>query len=162
MWAGQADYTGTWRTDLDPDQWAYELCLKHQQTGEYIDGHCSVFTPASFLGLYRKLVELDLVDFRIATFHPTEINTIEFRVVLEKLPPGDAAQRRALQLASIPEPDDLVPTPAVEPAPAPGAVGADAVVMVVSTREQAWLQAKRRAAETTRHRLGQVRARLRR
>jgi len=34
LWAGTADYRGTWRTDLDPDEWAYELCLKSQQTGE--------------------------------------------------------------------------------------------------------------------------------
>ena len=46
LWAGTADYSGTWRADLDPDHWGYEMCLKHQRTGEYIGGHCQVFTPA--------------------------------------------------------------------------------------------------------------------
>jgi hypothetical protein len=162
MWAGQADYTGQWRTDLDPDQWGYELCLKHQQTGEYIDGHCSVFTPASFLDLYSRLVALDLIDYRIASFHPTEINTIEFRVCLQKLPSsltGD--ERRAAQLASVPSAADIVPSPAAAGPEAVASVGDDAVVMVVSTREQAWLQAKRRSLETARQAASKARSRVR-
>ena len=161
MWAGLADYRGVWRTDLDPDLWGYELCLKHRQTHEYIDGHCSVFTPASFLELYAKLVKLDLIGFEIASFHPTEPNTIEFRVCLRKLPTDlDATARRARQLASIPTFDDVVPAGPAEAA-APQA-DADRVVMVLSPREQAWIQAKRRAATAARRTAGQAKARARR
>jgi hypothetical protein len=161
MWAGQADYRGTWRTDLDPDLWGYELCLKHQQTHEYVDGHCSVFTPASFLELYAKLVRLDLIGFEIASFHPTQPNTIEFQVCLRKLPADlDAESRRDRQLASIPTIVDIVPAgPGEAPAPDPDA---ERVVMVVSPREQAWIQAKRRAATAARQAAGQAKARARR
>ncbi len=162
LWAGTADYAGVEREDLDPDHWSYELCLKSQETGEYVDGHCSVFTPASFIELYRKLVKLDLIGFRIASFHPTEINTIEFRVCLEKLPTDLSADaRRAAQLASIPEPADIVPRAPTAATGAVGAVGDDAAVMVVSRREQSWLLAKRRMAEAARRRAGQVKRKVR-
>ncbi len=161
MWAGLADYRGVWRTDLDPDLWGYELCLKHQQTHEYVDGHCSVFTPASFLELYAKLVHLDLIGYEIASFEPTQPNTIEFRVCLRKLAPDlDADARRTRQLASIPTVDDIVPSgPQDASTPDPDA---DRVVMVVSPREQAWIQAKRRAATAARRTAGQAKARARR
>ena len=146
MWAGSVNYTGVERTDVDPDQWAYELCLKHQQTGEYVDGHCHVFTPASFLDLYARLVRLDLIGYRIEAFHPSAPGTIEFRVVLTKVasaPPAD--ERRAQQLASIPAFVETVP-----PAPA----GPSGVVVSgwfpVSPREASVIRAKRRVAESVR------------
>jgi hypothetical protein len=146
LWAGTADYSGTWRSDLDPDQWAYELCLKHQQTGDYIDGHCQVFTPASFLDVYARLVKLDLIDYRIASFHPSLRGTIEFRVVLEKLSPALSADgRRAIQLASIPTFEETVPTPSAqasaEPGPAP---------FLVTPKEEALIRRKRRVIEAGR------------
>jgi SAM-dependent methyltransferase len=167
LWAGTADYRGTWRADLDPDEWAYELCLKVQQTGEYVDGHCQVFTPTSFLDIYGRLVKLGLIDYRIATFHPSVWGTIEFRVVLEKLPDSMSAdERRAAQLASIPTSiDDPVPafTPAgtgspsasASPEPLPDGV----VTIDVSTREQSLIEAKRRAVEKARSLAGRLRSR---
>lgn len=150
LWAGTVDYTGTWRDDLDPDGWAMELCLKHQATGEYIDGHCQVFTPGSFLDLYRRLVALDLIEYRIAEFLPTVENTIEFQVVLEKLPASlGAEERRRVQLDSIPA--------FVDPVPAFGSgIGAaavlpeDAVAMTVSHQEERLILLKRRAMQTAR------------
>jgi len=162
LWAGTADYRDTWRADLDPDEWAYELCLKAQQTGEYVDGHCQVFTPSSFLDVYARLVALGLIDFRIETFHPSVWGTIEFRVVLEKLPDSmPADERRTVQLASIPASfADPVPAfsggaagspPPAEPLPE-GVVTID-----VSTREQSLIEAKRRAVEKARALVGRVR-----
>jgi hypothetical protein len=150
LWAGTADYSGTWRADLDPDEWAYELCLKHQQTGEYVDGHCQVFTPGSFLDVYSRLVKLGLIDYRIAAFHPSVPGTIEFRVVLEKLPATMGAdERRATQLASVPTFEDPVPafsSARVDiDAPPEGAVRVD-----VSPREQSLILAKRRVVEKAR------------
>jgi SAM-dependent methyltransferase len=150
MWAGTADYTGMWREDLDPDGWAMELCQKHEATGEYVDGHCQVFTPESFLDIYRRLVNLDLIEYRIAEFVPTIMNTIEFQVVLEKLPATlDVDERRRIQLGSIPSFIDTVPAfgagiPAAEHLPA------DAVAMTVSHQEERLILLKRRAMETAR------------
>jgi hypothetical protein len=171
LWAGTADYRGTWRTDLDPDGWAYELCLKAQQTGEYVDGHCQVFTPASFLDVYARLVGLGLIDYRIAAFHPSVWGTIEFRVVLEKLPAAmPADERRAIQLDSIPTFDDPVPPyapgrPAADQPEGPGGEldqddgtdGSDGVVTIdVSTRERSLIMAKRRVVEEVRGLVGRV------
>jgi hypothetical protein len=151
LWAGTADYTGVWRDDLDPDGWAMELCRKHQATGEYVDGHCSVFTPASFLDLYRRMVALDLIEYRIADFVPTVENTIEFQVVLEKLPASlDDAERRRIQLDSIPELVDTVPSFGQGTADGPTDLPDDAVTMTVSHQEQRLIQLKRAAMESAR------------
>jgi hypothetical protein len=164
LWAGTADYRGTWRADLDPDQWAYELCRKAQETGEYVDGHCQVFTPASFLDVYARLVALGLIDYRIEAFHPSVWGTIEFRVVLEKLPDSmPADERRAVQLASIPSSFDD-PVPAIAAAPAPSTASAEplpegVVSIDVSTREQSLIEAKRRAIEKARALAGRIRGR---
>jgi SAM-dependent methyltransferase len=160
LWAGTADYSGQWRQDLDPDQWAYELCLKHRDTGEYIDGHCQVFTPASFLDVYAHLVALDLIDYRIATFVPSAPGTIEFRVVLEKLPADRApAERRAIQLASIPELVDTVPPP--PPSPPGSAPRTNPTFFVVTPREEALIRSKRRTVEAGRRVTSGIARRLR-
>ena len=150
LWAGTVDYSGTWRDDLDPDGWALELCLKHHATGEYVDGHCQVFTPTSFLDLYRRLVALDLVEYSIAEFVPTVTNTIEFQVVLEKLPGSlDAAERRRIQLASIPTFVDPVPSFGTAVLPE-DELPADAVAMTVSHQEERLILLKRRAMQAAR------------
>ena len=147
MWAGSIDYSGTERTDLDPDQWAYELCRKHQASGEYIDGHCQVFTPTSFLDVYARLVALDLIDYEITAFHPSVPGTIEFRLTLTTLDPSmPDAERRARQLASIPEFEDTVPAPRLN-APAPGQARP---YFGVSEREESFILAKRRLVEGAR------------
>jgi SAM-dependent methyltransferase len=149
LWAGTADYSGTWRTDLDPDHWAYELCLRHQRTGDYIDGHCQVFTPASFLAVYAKLVKLDLIDFQIATFHPSVRGTIEFRVVFEKVSPLlSADERRAQQRASIPSFTETVPEPPAHASPAPESVAI--APFLVTAREEALVRRKRQVVEAVR------------
>ena len=155
LWAGSIDYSGCERTDLDPDQWAYELCRKHQQTGEYLDGHCQVFTPASFLDVYARLVALDLIEYRIAEFQPSVPGTIEFRATLAKMAASmPAAERRQIQLASIPSFDDTVPRPRVG-APAPG----EALPFFgVSAREESVIRAKRRLVESAKSLLSRGRS----
>jgi hypothetical protein len=101
VWAGDVDYRGTWRTDLDPDDWAYELCTKAANTGEYIDSHCGVYTPTSFLGLMNTLAKLDLLPFRIKQFQHTEVGSLEFRVVLERIDATDPEHRRRLLRDSV-------------------------------------------------------------
>jgi SAM-dependent methyltransferase len=73
---------------------------RERQAGEAIEVHCFLFTPASFLSIFRELVTHALTDFRIARFCATAPFEIEFFVTLEKL----AAPDRGAQLASIPRP----------------------------------------------------------
>ena len=64
IWAGTADYSGVVRDDVpDSDLAAYGICLEQQRKPSFVDIHCQVFTPTSFLDIFEKLVKLDLVDF---------------------------------------------------------------------------------------------------
>jgi SAM-dependent methyltransferase len=56
------------------------------QAGEYIDTHCSVLTPESFVKLMSQMAVLDMAYFTVKSFHPTLPNEHEFLMVLEKLP----------------------------------------------------------------------------
>lgn len=73
------------------------------QAGLYIDVHCHVFTPRSFMDLLQRLAGVGLLDFRVAAYFDTAPGDIEFCLTLEKLadtlPP---AARRAAICASLP------------------------------------------------------------
>ena len=56
------------------------------QAGEYIDTHCSVLTPESFVNLVSQMASLDMACFTVKSFHATLPNEQEFLVILEKLP----------------------------------------------------------------------------
>ncbi len=56
------------------------------QAGEYIDTHCSVLTPESFVNLMSQMAMLDMACFTVKSFHPTLPNEQEFLLALEKLP----------------------------------------------------------------------------
>lgn len=56
------------------------------QAGEYIDTHCSVFTPDSFCNLMSQIAALNATNFKIKRFFPTLPNEQEFLVTLEKRP----------------------------------------------------------------------------
>jgi SAM-dependent methyltransferase len=103
VWAGTADYTGVVRSDVeDPDLAALQLCRAMDETDEFVDVHCSVFTPDSFLDLYGALVRLGLMDFEIAYFAPTEVNALEFFVSLRRVDSSAEPQSiRQRQLASL-------------------------------------------------------------
>lgn len=67
----------------------------------YYDVHCWVFTPQSFLDLVKKLIEINLIDFQIASFYETE--GCEFIVSLQALDLSkDPLDRQQLQLQSLP------------------------------------------------------------
>ena len=81
IWAGTADYAGVVRQDVaDPAVSGLELCRRAIESSEFIDIHCQVFTPASFLRIFSELAHLDLIDYEIAHFVYTEVNNIEFYV----------------------------------------------------------------------------------
>ncbi len=63
---------------------ALELA-KRSASGEYIDTHCYVFTPVSFLKVVRSLISVNLINFTIEHFASTPENEIEFYVMLRKV-----------------------------------------------------------------------------
>ncbi len=146
MWAGSVDYTGVERTDVDPDQWAYELCLKHQQTGEYVDGHCQVFTPASFLDLYARLVRAR--PDRLPDRGVPPVRAGHHRVpgrAREAAASLPAEERRARSWRRSPPSSRRCPPPRPDPS---GAVVSG--WFPVSPREASVIRAKRRLAESVR------------
>jgi SAM-dependent methyltransferase len=92
LWKG-VDPAGLQRHDVqDPDMYAYERCLARQH-GEFIDLHCSTFTPDSFVDLFDTAVSLGLLPFEIVEVFPTEPLSLEFHVSLAR-PDGPAPTRR--------------------------------------------------------------------
>ena len=89
-----------------PPRELMELCRKVQASGEYIDSHCWVFTPASFVDALDLGSRLGVLPFEIAALFPTETGAHEFFVSLRRLPRdmSPAAQREAF-LASRPQLD---------------------------------------------------------
>lgn len=87
---------------IEREQLAIQRCREQRRPGAYVDVHCHVFTPTSFLEILRSLSRLDLVDYRLAWFAPTAPGTIEFYVTLERLGPSDTPDlRRKAQLDAI-------------------------------------------------------------
>lgn len=152
VWDGAIGYGNALRADLsDRDGNAYQHCLYARDSGDYVDVHNNIFTPASFLDVYERLVRLGLIDYRIARFFPTERWEVEFFATLERLPRDcDPATRAALQLQSIPR---IWERP---PADAPDAP------FRASVREERMLRIKRRLILGARTRLDSLHRSLRR
>ncbi len=71
------------------------------QAGEYVDCHCWVFTPRSFLDLMSELAGHGFLAYRLTSFHDTRPNTFEFHACLEHDPAvQDDPERRAEAAAS--------------------------------------------------------------
>lgn len=79
------------------------FCKQAQAQGDYIDAHCWVFTPDTFLEALDLASRLQLLPFEIGAFHPTADDSNEFYVSLRRLPDviGVDQQREAF-LASRP------------------------------------------------------------
>jgi len=160
VWAGTAEYSGVVRTDCeDPDVTAFQYSQDALASDEFVDIHCHVFTPGSFLDIYEKLVRLGLVDFEVSRIFGTERNTLEFHVSLRKVAVDEgrtvarqaqlaslAVARRALQAH-----EEITRTPASESAK---------VQMSVSELEMRLIAAKRAALGTVRQGLARARRRL--
>jgi len=161
IWAGAADYTGAVRDDVpDSDVAAYGICLQQQKKRSFVDIHCQVFTPTSFLNIFEKLVKLDLVDFEIGAFFDTRVNAFEFHVSLRKLTPAeDRNEMRERQDASVRAARRVIAAsplpgspPAVTTEMANGAV-AESSGMELSRLETRALLLKRRVMHRLRHRV---------
>jgi SAM-dependent methyltransferase len=152
VWTEGADYTGVVRTDCDdPDVAALEACRRMDTSDDFVDVHCQAFTPDSFLTLLEKLARLGIIDFELARFFPTEIDTLEFHASLRRLAPSaDRSTMLRRQLASIARArTGNEASHEVAPTPAPPS----AVTLDVSERERQLLVYKRRTIEGIRRTL---------
>lgn len=138
----EVDTAKVWDRLLDPaelpvdHQRGLEWARKMIESGEYIDVHCWVFTPATFLELVEALMQLDLLRFKIAAFHDTIPGDLEFHVALERVDDAVADDvRRRAQLGSLPKPASTRP---------------DVVPVVLSPRELRLVEWKRRAVTSAR------------
>jgi hypothetical protein len=91
---------------------AFEMVKGLAQDGRYIDSHCWVFTPASFLDTLEAMLALGWFGYRIEAFFPTEPGAIEFQVRLVTADDGPEAialsiqaARAALAAAAVPPED---------------------------------------------------------
>ena len=102
----ETDAEVLWRQDatslgLRPngdDRNLVQICRDARAHGTYIDSHCWVFTPDSFLDLLVEMAKLGLVHFEVASFTPTAPRENEFFVSLRKLPDAATADGRAQRL----------------------------------------------------------------
>jgi hypothetical protein len=53
------------------------------ENDKYVDVHCWTFTPRSFAGLMRSLVEYELIDFACAGFADSSVDLFEFGIFLQ-------------------------------------------------------------------------------
>jgi SAM-dependent methyltransferase len=128
----KVDAGEAWKPGFDPssgehshsEKSALALAMLSLKEERYIDVHCSVFTSDSFLELMKRLFPCELIDFKIASFFPPDPGTIEFFVILQKLPPiEDPAERLRLQMESLPEPARRLSAVSPPPEPVSAALG---------------------------------------
>lgn len=87
----QADAWGLWddpgKADEFPlrDASLLSLAATHYAEGRYIDVHCWVFTPPSFLSTIGKIVRETDLGFNLESFRTTAYHEIEFYVRLVKV-----------------------------------------------------------------------------
>jgi SAM-dependent methyltransferase len=95
LWSGRpgTDYPRVFSLDR-----ASALRGQVLETGEYIDSHVWLFTPAVFVEQIVELGMLGLCDFVVAAITPTLVNDLEFFASLRRLPRGlTAGERREAQ-----------------------------------------------------------------
>jgi SAM-dependent methyltransferase len=90
--ACQLDKEKAWRGEIDqaalnrlhPPGLAMQFVRRSLDQGEYLDCHCWVFTPQSFLSAMEELLTESLLPFAIAHFCTTQPGELEFFVTLRK------------------------------------------------------------------------------
>lgn len=87
-------------TGADVD--AFGVAKVKENMADYIDVHCTIYTPASFLNLLARAARLDLHPFSLISFHDTPRNSIEFTLQLAANTGLDPQQREASFLAALP------------------------------------------------------------
>ena len=52
----------------------FELCKEILEKEKYVDSHCYTFTPESFIEILKILIQLNLTDFKVEYFSPTQVS----------------------------------------------------------------------------------------
>lgn len=162
IWSGEEDYKGVRRTDCpDPDLMAFEFAQKSLASDGFIDIHCHVFTPASFLEIIDKLGHLGLLKYELASFHPTARDDLEFFVSLRALPIADQSaenlrdrQHRSLASSVLLRRADLPPTEQADHQPldeTPGIELSDLERRLIGAKRGAMRRVRRCAGAIRRH-----------
>jgi len=81
---------------------AVAMCARNQK-GIYVDCHCHVYTPTSFIEILKELTKNDLIDFEVCSFLPTQEYEIEFYVALKKVGKESSKANRLRKLPKIHE-----------------------------------------------------------
>jgi hypothetical protein len=101
------DIAQAWREDLsgaalpklagddEALEMAYGQARLLRDDPRYLDTHCWVFTPQTFLTLLDLLAQLRLLPFRVVSFTTTPRDTLEFYVRLRKTDPEAVDEIRA-------------------------------------------------------------------
>jgi SAM-dependent methyltransferase len=89
-------YCGDLSLQLAYDQ---SLLIKHNE--KYLDSHCLIVTPESFLAIIEDLSRLRLIKFVLREFYPTIVGAIEFFCHFEKSIHADAADLLQEQLSCL-------------------------------------------------------------
>jgi hypothetical protein len=139
LWRQNAESLGVRATGDDRN--LVKICREAREQGTYIDSHCWVFTPLSFLDLLTQMAKLGLVQFEVASFTPTTMGENEFFVSLRKLPDRLTPDEKAAVLAGSVE--------ALRPV-AEGRPGGEASERAESAALAAEVAALRRELETIR------------
>ncbi len=104
----EVETTRAWRDPEfcleSPKRWdiedAYRMCLDNLDPTKYVDCHCFVFTPRSFVDILKALMQHRLLNFEVVSFLETQENEIEFYVSLKKIDPKKVTLKH--QLNSLP------------------------------------------------------------
>lgn len=146
LWSGRPgiDYPRVFSIDR-----ASALRSQVLDTGEYIDSHVWLFTPAVFVEQIVELGMLGLCDFVVEAITSTVANDLEFFASLRRIPRGlTAEQRRREQDTGM---QSLSSDPRVQ---TPALADAGASRLALSDREVRLIRLKRRTMERIRHHLG--------
>jgi len=98
LWRENAESLGLRATGDDRN--LVKICREAREQGTYIDSHCWVFTPSSFLDLLQEMAKLGLVHFDVVSFAPTTMGENEFFVSLRKLPERLTPDEKAAMLVA--------------------------------------------------------------
>lgn len=108
--ARTVDVVSAWNGTIDKSnleqshnfQIAFDIARDSFTSEHYHDVHVNVFTPESFLNLLEMFIKLDLIDFQVVDFYNTFPYTLEFFIMLERIPRNsDRSEYRLIQLESI-------------------------------------------------------------
>lgn len=80
---------------------AWSQARKILAEGSYIDSHCWIVTPSSFVDLLQGACRLNLFPFLPVSLTPTPLGLFEFYLTLRKPEPMSAEALRSRQLASL-------------------------------------------------------------